>query len=427
MKIMSMKTISVNRRTTTTKKSSRFVNRWAKTFVLNMLERVNKGQITLEDGDQTLVFGETSDASITAHIKVLSPEFYLDLVKGGSIGCGESYMRHHWSSKDLLNLVRVMVLNLHVLNSVNQERSWLSRAATKFLHLRNTNNKEGSRRNIAAHYDLSNQFFETFLDPSMMYSAAIFPEETTPLFEASMIKLSHVCERLQLRSEDHLLEIGTGWGSMAIHAAKHYGCRVTTTTLSKEQYEYATQKVKVAGLEQQVTVLLKDYRDLEGEYDKLVSIEMIEAVGHEFYSEYFQKCSSLLKAEGLMLIQAITISDQRYERAKNSVDFIQRYIFPGGCLPSNSIISEHISRDTDMQIVGLEDITRDYALTLQHWRHRFLESHSEIAKQGFTQEFMRMWDYYLAYCQGGFMERVIHTAQFLVAKPMFRSTPKIGL
>lgn len=427
MKIMSLKSNSLNNSKTSVATSSAFVDRWAKRFVLAVLGRLNRARIILEDGDETLIFGESNEDVLTAHIKVLSPEFYLDLLKGGSIGCGESYMRHHWVSNDLLTLVRVMVLNLHVLDGVNQERSWLTRIATKFLHRRNANNKEGSRRNIAAHYDLSNQFFETFLDPSMMYSAAIFPDDETSLHEASINKLSHICERLQLCSEDHLLEIGTGWGSMAIHAAEHYGCKVTTTTLSKEQYKYATQKVKEAGLAERVTVLLKDYRDLEGEYDKLVSVEMIEAVGHEFYANYFEKCSSLLKENGLMLIQAITISDQRFERAKNSVDFIQRYIFPGGCLPSNSVISEHIGRHTDMQLVGLEDITRDYALTLDHWRRRFLSQRNEIAAHGFTQEFMRMWDYYLAYCQGGFMERVIHTAQFLAAKPMFRSTPKIGL
>jgi cyclopropane-fatty-acyl-phospholipid synthase len=423
-----MKTVSLKSNTLSINSNTKiFVNRWAKRFVIGLLENLSRGRIILEDGKDTMSFGEDRDDALTARITVLHSDFYLDLVKGGSIGCGESYMRHHWTTNDLLVLVRVMVLNLHVLNGVNQERSWFSRLATQFLHRRNANNKDGSRRNISAHYDLSNEFFQTFLDPSMMYSAAIFPEDNTPLATASVNKLAHICERLQLKSADHLLEIGTGWGSLAIHAATEYGCRVTTTTLSQEQFELTARRVKESGLEDQITILLEDYRDLEGRYDKLVSVEMIEAVGHEYYANYFSKCSSLLKENGLMLIQSITISDQRYQQAKSSVDFIQRYIFPGGCLPSNSIIAAHVSSDTDMQIIGLEDITRDYALTLGHWRKTFLERHDDIISQGFSQEFIRMWDYYLAYCQGGFAERVIHTAQVLMAKPMFRGTPKIGL
>jgi cyclopropane-fatty-acyl-phospholipid synthase len=207
---------------------------------------------------------------------------------------------------------------------------------------------------------------------------------------------------------------------MAIHAARHYGCKVTTTTISEEQFNHATKRVKAEGLEGQVELLLKDYRELTGTYDKLVSIEMIEAVGHEYFANYFEKCSSLLKADGLMLIQAITISDQRYESAKRTVDFIQRYIFPGGCLPSNSVIAWHVAKHTDLQIVGLEDITRDYAMTLERWRKTFLGKVRDIQGQGFGPDFIRMWDYYLAYCQGGFMERVIHTAQIVMAKPQHR-------
>ncbi|MGB4247990.1 MAG: cyclopropane-fatty-acyl-phospholipid synthase family protein [Pseudohongiellaceae bacterium] len=409
------------------RRASGFVDRWARSFVLSVLSQLRNGRILLQDGDEQEIYGEENPQALTAHIQVLSPEFYTDLVRGGSIGCGESYMRHHWRSNDLVTLVRVMVLNLHVLDGVDGERSWFKRLATRIMHRLNSNSREGSRRNISAHYDLSNTFFASFLDPTMMYSAAIFPTDATPLHEASLNKLTHICERLQLTPEDHLLEIGTGWGSMAIHAATHYGCRVTTTTLSQQQYAFAEQRIREAGLQDRVTLLLKDYRDLEGSYDKLVSVEMIEAVGHEYYANYFAKCSSLLKPKGLMLIQAITISDQRYEKAKNAVDFIQRYIFPGGCLPSNGVIAHHVSANTDMQIIGLEDITRDYALTIEHWRNNFLAQSRDIQTQGFTSEFMRMWDYYLAYCQGGFMERVIHTAQILMAKPMFRDTPRVGL
>ncbi len=427
-----MKSVILKSNSLVAKRSARapgrkFVDRWAKTFVLNVLGKLNKGRIILEDGENSIVYGERDENALTAHIKVLNQDFYVDLIRGGSIGCGESYMWHHWTSNDLVTLVRVIVLNLHILDGVDRGQSWIRRLATRFLHRMNANNPEGSRRNISAHYDLSNDFFVSFLDPSMMYSSAIFPHEKSSLHEASLHKLSHICERLQLRAEDHLLEIGTGWGSLAIHAAQHYGCRVTTTTLSQQQFDFAQERIREAGLEDRIELLLRDYRDLEGSYDKLVSIEMIEAVGHEFYANYFEKCANLLNDDGLMLIQAITISDQRYEQAKNSVDFIQRYIFPGGCLPSNQIVAKHVAEDTDMQIIGLEDITRDYALTLSHWRERFLAQSQDYLAQGLSGDFVRMWDYYLAYCQGGFMERVIHTSQFLIAKPLFRETPRIGL
>jgi cyclopropane-fatty-acyl-phospholipid synthase len=240
------------------------------------------------------------------------------------------------------------------------------------------------------------------------------------LYEASTYKLDVICQKLQLAPSDHLIEIGTGWGGMAIHAAKNYGCKVTTTTISKEQFDYACEQVKLNGLEERVTVLFEDYRDLTGKYDKLVSIEMIEAVGHEYYESYFSTCSDLLKEDGMALIQAITISDQRFERAKKEVDFIQRYIFPGGCLPSNAVISQSVSEYTDMQVVDLHDITQDYARTLYDWRQAFQQKLAEVREQGFDDVFIAMWEYYLCYCEGGFRERVIHTAQYLMAKPQAR-------
>ena len=259
----------------------------------------------------------------------------------------------------------------------------------------------------------------------MAYSSGIFINEEHSLQQASQQKFKHICDRLQLKPADHLLEIGTGWGGLAIYAAKHYGCRVSTTTLSQEQFAYAKAWVKQEGLEDQITLLLNDYRDLEGQFDKLVSVEMIEAVGAKYYSQYFAKCNSLLKTDGLMLIQAITISDQRFQRSVNSLDFIKRYIFPGGQLPSNSVISKHIAEDTDMQLIGMEDITMDYALTLQHWRQRFFQKIKAVKKLGFDDTFIRMWEYYLCFCEGGFRERVIHTGQFLMAKPEFRTLSSI--
>ncbi len=399
------------------------LDRWARKLVFNTFSRITRGKIVVEEYGQTFVFGNAHETDMVTHITVFDPATYRAVATGGSIGSAESYMQSHWSCSDLVMLVRIMVANMAVLDNLDSGSTWLRDQLNRLLHLVNRNNTRGARRNIEAHYDLSNRFFSTFLDPTMMYSAAIFRDEQQSLESASVAKLEHICRRLDLTADDHLLEIGTGWGAMAIHAAQTYGCRVTTTTLSREQHRHATEQIAAAGLSDRITVLLKDYRELDGRFDKLVSIEMIEAVGHQYYSDYFAQCARLLKPHGLMLLQSITISDQRYGKAKNAVDFIQRYIFPGGCLPSNSVIASHVARDTDMQIIGLEDITRDYAMTLAHWRQRFLVNAREIAGQGFNEEFIRMWDYYLAYCQGGFMERVIHTAQFLLAKPECQLQP----
>jgi cyclopropane-fatty-acyl-phospholipid synthase len=248
----------------------------------------------------------------------------------------------------------------------------------------------------------------------------VFEREDMTLEEASVAKLDELCRQLELQPEDHLLEIGTGWGGMAIHAARHYGCRVTTTTISREQFEYACRRVEEEGLADRVTVLCEDYRNLQGSYDKLVSIEMIEAVGHQYYGDYFRTCSGLLRDNGKMVIQAITVPDQRYREARDAVDFIKHYIFPGGCLPSNAVIADHVARDTDMQVVHLRDITLDYAETLAHWRERFLGALDSIREQGFSDDFIRMWEYYLCYCEGGFRERIIGTVQMAFAKPGYR-------
>lgn len=396
------------------------LQRIARGLLFRKLAQIRSGRIVIDEGGIVHSFGDDNEQALTAYVIVLHPAFYPAVAFNGSIGGGESYMQQHWHTPDLVTLIRIMVINMSMLDALDGGKALIARVMDKIIHLRNRNTVAGSRKNISAHYDLSNEFFATFLDPTMMYSSAIFRDEQQSLHEASINKLNHICQRLQLKPGDHLIEIGTGWGSMAIHAARHYGCKVTTTTISQEQFNHASRRVKAEGLEGQVELLLKDYRDLTGKYDKLVSIEMIEAVGHEYFADYFEKCSSLLKADGLMLIQAITISDQRYESAKRTVDFIQRYIFPGGCLPSNSIIAGHVAKHTDLQIVGLEDITRDYAMTLERWRNTFLNKVRDIQTQGFAPDFIRMWDYYLAYCQGGFMERVIHTAQIVMAKPQHR-------
>ncbi len=399
----------------------------AKKTILKVLHKIEVGRLVVEDDGRVYEFGEAAEkATVTAHIFVHHISAYKDVLFGGTIGSGEAYMLGSWSSSSLLNVIRLMVLNIETLNKMDNSRPLIGRITSKLVHLLNANTKSGSRKNISAHYDLGNDFFRLFLDPTMMYSSAVFPNEKASLEEASINKLDLICKKLNLTESDHLMEIGTGWGGLAIHAAKNYGCKVTTTTISREQYEYATAAVKRAGLENQVTLLLEDYRNLTGSYDKLVSVEMIEAVGHKYYDSYFEKCSSLLKADGLMLIQAITIADQRYEEAKRSVDFIQRYIFPGGCLPSNEVIAKCIARKTDLMIVGLHDIGQDYAKTLAEWRLRFHANMDAVKQQGFDDIFCRMWEFYLCYCEGGFLERVISTAQIVFAKPGARAIQPVA-
>ena len=394
----------------------------AKKTILKVLHKIEVGRLVLEDEGQVYEFGEPADtATVTAHIFVHHISAYKDVLFGGTIGSGEAYMLGSWSSSSLLNVIRLMVLNIETLNKMDNSRPVIGRITSKLMHFLNANTQSGSRKNISAHYDLGNDFFRLFLDPTMMYSSAVFPSEKASLEEASINKLDLICKKLNLTETDHLMEIGTGWGGLAIHAAKNYGCKVTTTTISREQYEYACEAVKREGLEDKITLLLEDYRNLTGCYDKLVSVEMIEAVGHKYYDSYFAKCSSLLKDDGLMLIQAITIADQRYEEAKRSVDFIQRYIFPGGCLPSNEVIAKCIARKTDLMIVGLHDIGQDYAKTLAEWRRRFHANMDAVKQQGFDDIFCRMWEFYLCYCEGGFLERVISTAQIVFAKPGARA------
>lgn len=400
---------------------TRFNRHLARSLVLKTLGHIETGGITLYDGNETFHFGSSDDADqLHAEVHIHDAGFYRQILAGGSIAMGEAYIQGGWSSPDLVAVTRLFSANLPTLEALESRQSWLTGLAVKIAHALNRNTRDGSRKNIAAHYDLGNDFFRLFLDPTMMYSAAIFPTAQSTLEQASIAKLDEICQQLELNSDDHLLEIGTGWGGLAVHAARNYGCRVTTTTISREQFEYARERVRAEGLEDRITLLCEDYRKLTGSYDKLVSIEMIEAVGHDYYSSYFRCCSDLLKTNGKMVIQAITIADQRYDQARRSVDFIQRYIFPGGCLPSVAVIADHLARDTDMQMVHLRDITQDYALTLAHWRERFLAAQDAVNTMGFDQHFIRMWEFYLAYCEGGFAERIIGTVQLAFAKPGYR-------
>ncbi len=387
------------------------------------LDGIPRGRLLVEDGSQIHAFGASNElAEIKASIIIHDQAAYSDIAFGGSIGSAEAYMAGKWTSPNLVDLIRLMSINIEFLNALDDSRFLVKRLAKKTFHWFNRNTESRSKENISAHYDLSNEFFALFLDPEMMYSSAVFETPLMDLDEAAVYKLDLVCRKLKLEPSDHLLEIGSGWGGMAIYAARHYGCRVTTTTISREQYQATCLKVEQASLSDRVTVLFEDYRNLEGSFDKIVSIEMIEAVGHEFYDKYFSMCSSLLNSDGLMLLQAITIPDQRYNDAIKSVDFIQRYIFPGGSLPSHGAIMTSVKQHTDMQMVDMHEIGGDYARTLSVWRERFMGRVKDVTAMGFDDQFVRMWNYYLSYCQGAFEERVIGTSQILLAKPDWRDT-----
>jgi cyclopropane-fatty-acyl-phospholipid synthase len=390
----------------------------ARRVVRARLESLRNGQIVVSENGRHETYGDvTSNLPLTVQLTIHDPRFYSDIAFGGAVGAGESYIHGRWSCDELTALVRILVKNRDVLLDMDSGTARLTRPLQKMFHWYNRNTRNGSRRNIAAHYDLGNDFYGLWLDERMMYSSAIFEHADRSLEAASVAKLDRICRKLKLTPDDHVLEIGTGWGGFAIYAAENYGCRVTTTTISSQQHDYARDAIAKAGLEQRITLLQSDYRDLESQYDKLVSIEMIEAVGHEFHDTYFSKCCELLKKDGLMLLQAITIADQHYERAKKTVDFIKRYIFPGGCLTSVTAMSDTLTRVTDMRIVDLEDIGPHYATTLRRWHERFSDSIDEVRGMGFSEEFIRMWRYYLCYCEGAFMERAIGNVQMLMMRP----------
>jgi cyclopropane-fatty-acyl-phospholipid synthase len=397
------------------KSRAAWVADFAKQKILQRLNGLQKGTLILKDGSEHHHFGSSDE--ITATITIHDPRFYGEIAFGGSIGAGEAYMLGYWSADNLTNVIRLMVINQGVMDSLEGGYQLLSKPIMKVLHWLNSNTTEGSRKNIAAHYDLGNDMFALFLDPTMMYSSAMFDATTSTLQAASELKLRTICDKLDLKPTDHVIEIGTGWGGFALFAAQHYGCKVTTTTISQQQYAMAQSRVEAAGLQDQITLLLEDYRHLTGQYDKLVSIEMVEAVGHQFYDTYFAKVSKLLKPNGLALIQAITIADQRYESAIQSVDFIQRYIFPGSNIPSNTAMLNSITKVSDMRLFDLEDIGPHYATTLRMWRENFFAHIQQVRQLGYTEEFIKMWEFYLCYCEGGFEERALGDVHLLLAKP----------
>ncbi|MEZ6121708.1 MAG: cyclopropane-fatty-acyl-phospholipid synthase family protein [Planctomycetaceae bacterium] len=383
------------------------IDRLTRRTVLDRLSCMCNGRIILRDGCDDFICGSTSPDGLSSDLTVHSASFYRRLVTGGSLGFAESYLQGEWDSEDLPALLRIFCRNLNRVHSVSGGFASFAKALARAGHWLSRNTRSGSRRNIEAHYDLGNDFFELFLDPTMMYSSAIFDDPTMTLEDAQTARLDRICQRLDLKPTDHLMEIGTGWGGLAIHAARNYGCRVTTTTISEQQYQYAERQVRELGLRNQITLRRQDYRDLEGQFDKLVSIEMIEAVGPQYYDTFFRKCASLLKPNGCMLVQAIVMPEQRYATYLKSVDFIQKYIFPGGSLPSISVMQQAASRTSSLRLVELNDFAAGYAQTLRAWRAEFRNRLDEVRALGYPERFIRMWDYYLCYCEAAFEERAV--------------------
>ncbi len=383
---------------------------------VRLLNNIKGAYLVVTDPMGTTTFGDP-DSDLHTSLQIIDPSTYSDLATGGPVGGAEAYIQGKWVTSDLTSLLRLFVRNREIMLTLDGGLTNLLKPARRILHWGRRNTVKTSRKNITAHYDLGEDMFKTFLDPTMTYSATIYEDDSSTLDESALYKLDLICKKLDLQPKDHVIEIGTGWGGFAIYAAKTYGCKVTTTTISPNQHEVATRRVKEAGLEDLVTILDQDYRLLEGKYDKLVSVEMIEAVGLDYLNTFFKQCSDLLKPDGRMLIQAITIADRHHERAARTVDFIQKYIFPGGALPSMGAIMNSIGDETDLQITGLHDIGLHYARTLRDWRSGFFEQLPEIRQLGYPDEFIRMWDYYLCYCESGFLERSISTLQLVFDKP----------
>lgn len=395
------------------------LNRLARRLVLKSLAQVRQGHLVFIDRDERLEFGQP-DSELTTTVRVQHPDFFRRVAFGGTIAAGETYMDGLWNCSELTALVRIMVRNQGAQQQLEGGLARLTVPLQRLLHRLNDNTRSGSRRNIAAHYDLGNDFYQLFLDPTMAYSSGIFEENDSTLEEASTAKFDRICRKLGLTPDMKVLEIGTGWGGFAIHAARNYGCHVTTTTISQQQHDLAAEKIMGCGLNNKITLLQQDYRDLTGSFDRLVSIEMIEAVGHRHLPTYFRACAERLKADGAALIQAITMPDHLYDRYLDSPDFINRYIFPGSCCPSLHAISDAVARSTDLRLNSLEDLSPHYARTLREWRNAFHANLEQVREMGFDERFIRMWDYYLSYCEGGFAERFTGVVQLLFSKPGYR-------
>ncbi|RLV61611.1 class I SAM-dependent methyltransferase [Parashewanella curva] len=387
-------------------------------FIFKQLAQLLDGELSLVEPDSTKHrFGQRrTEQCLNAEIRIHDWSCYRDWVINGSIGAAEAYIENKWSTSNLTQVIRLFAKAQKITDKLESKQSWWSQISQTLSHWANKNSLAGSKKNIIAHYDLGNELYTRFLDKEMMYSSAIYPDPNATLEQAQLNKLDAICQKLDLKPSDHLLEIGTGWGGLAVYAASHFGCKVTTTTISEEQFAYAEQRINELGLQDSITLLKQDYRTLEGTFDKLVSIEMIEAVGYRYLPEFFKICNDRLKPNGKMLIQAITIADQRFEPYKNSVDFIQKYIFPGGFLPCIAEMTALTQKKTHLVVEGVEDIGLHYAKTLAHWRERFLLRWHEIKHHGYDDTFKRLWLYYFGYCEGAFLERSISTVQMVLRK-----------
>jgi len=389
----------------------------SKKIVLNLFKKIQQGTIHVNDAEASYVFGDTGSTNgQRATITINHPQAYKKILLEGSLGAGKSYIDGDWHSDDLKQLIELFIANDSLFNNMEGPAarffSWVRTAGYKL----NKNTIQRAKDNILAHYDLGNDFYQLILDPSMMYSCALYEPSDISLDQAATKKIHHICNKLQLKSTDHVLEIGSGWGGFAIYAAQEYGCKITTTTISDKQYAFVKNKIKQAGLENQIELLNQDYRKLSGQYDKLVSIEMIEAVGHNYFDTFFQQCNRLIKPEGLFFLQAIVINDQAYDTAKNEVDFIKKYIFPGGCLPSTFSIAKSIATQTTMQLISFDDIGKHYVTTLNDWHTRLLANKEAILAQGFSDSFMRMWEFYFCYSAAGFASQYISNVHALWRK-----------
>lgn len=388
-------------------------------IIFALLSQLKDAQLELIETHDSHFFGD-ENTDLKGQIVINDLSFYQDVLANGSIGAAEAFLDSKWTSPDLTKVIQVMARNSMELDKIERNMRWLSKLKNLFLRRKNINSEQGSKRNILAHYDIGNDLYQGFLDTSMQYSSAIYNDKAQNLSQAQINKMKTICERLSLTANDHVVEVGTGWGGLAIYMAQNYGCKVTTTTISDAQFDYAQKQVNELGLEDKITLLKQDYRKLSGQYDKLVSIEMIEAVGHEFLPTFFSTCSNLLKPSGKMLIQSITIADTRYEQYRKGVDFIQKYIFPGGCLPSIAEMSRHFEKSTDMVIHQINDIGLHYARTLDDWKQAFEKEWEQLKQLGYNEEFKRLWLFYFSYCEGAFLERVISTHHIVARKPRYQ-------
>lgn len=413
-----MENMNTPLQTTDVGESAPAPSRWARKLVCHQFSQLQDGVLTIREpgyGDQ--IYGDGNPDFPAAELVVHDSSTWRDLLTGGSIGAAEAFVAGDWTSPDLVALLRFFTRNVDRMNAFEDRFSWLTKPTLRGLHWLNRNTLTGSRKNIEAHYDLGNDLFKMFLDPTMMYSSAIYPDAGATLDQAAVHKLDTICKKLDLQPGDHVMEIGTGWGGFAIHAARHYGCHVSTTTISREQLELARARVEQEGLSDRITLLFDDYRDLTGQFDKLVSIEMIEAVGPQYLDSYLGQINALLKPNGLALIQAINMPEQRYRRALKNVDFIQRFIFPGSFIPSFGAVLESVRTQSNLVLTHAEDLGFHYARTLRDWSLRFMDNRDRIKELGYDQKFQRLWSFYFAYCEAGFSERAIGVSQILLAKP----------